>query len=376
MIIYGAILIPILTAIVLYLFFKHRTSWWEFLVPAAASILLIIGMKAAIEAVQVRSDEYWGSFVQRAEYYEAWDEWIEQTCTRSCCCDSKGENCGTETYDCSYRLYHPPSWHIVTTTGEVINITSGQYKEIVSILGGDTFVDMHRDYYTIDGDKYFCAWSNSDSSKAIPVTTLHSYENRVKAADQSVFHFEKVSDELISKYKLFQYPPISDSYKQAAVLGDNSQDGQVANKKLQYINGKLGHSKQVKVFVLVFCDQPVQAGIYQKWLWSGGNMNEFVVCIGVDKLRNVKWCEPISWTRNEELKVRVKQFVQNQEKLNLCALSDFMQPHIKNGFQRLDFKEFDYLTVEPPAGAVVFTYILTLLINIGLSMWIIKNEHV
>ena len=42
-------------------------------------------------------------------------------------------------------------------------------------------------------------------------------------------------------------------------------------------------------------------------------------------------------------------------------------------FQRKDFKEFNYITVEPPTWAVVTTYIITILITFVLCYWAIVN---
>jgi hypothetical protein len=190
-----------------------------------------------------------------------------------------------------------------------------------------------------------------------------------------VFNFSDVSKEDVKKYSLKEYPEIYTYYKMQSVIGDSSEDALLADKKFCYINGLLGHKKEVRIFVLVFKDQPVEAGLYQEWYWSGANMNEFVICIGVDKERNVKWCKPFSWTRSETLKAEVKNFVQSQTKLNLSAVADFTQKQVDKGFVRRSFKEFNYLTVEPPMWAVILTYLLTIAINIGLSYWIIINKY-
>ena len=142
MLIWGAILIPICTAIILLTFFKHDTTWWEFFIPLLVSILMIGGSKAIIEHSQVTTTEYWGSFVNVVEYYEAWNEYIHQTCTRTVSC---GKDCTTtETYDCSYVQYHSPYWQIRTTTNERVNITQSQYKGFVRKFGNQSFVDLRR----------------------------------------------------------------------------------------------------------------------------------------------------------------------------------------------------------------------------------------
>ncbi len=299
MIIYGALLIPLIAAFILYKYFSRETVWWELLIPISISFIFIISAKSLIETVQVSSKEYWGSFVTEARYYEDWNEYIHQTCTRSC-----GKEC-TETYDCSYVEYHPAEYQIATTTGEILNIGRNDYHRLVTLFGNENFKELHRNYYTDDGDEYYSNWPG-DSLKSFPVTTEHTYENRIKAADQSIFHFATVKEPEIKQYGLIQYPEIASNYKMHVVLGDSSQDALNADKKVQYINALLGHKKQVKIFVLIFKNQPIDAGLYQEWYWSGGNMNEFVVCIGIDGARNVSWCKPVSWTQNELLKSKVK----------------------------------------------------------------------
>lgn len=375
MIIYGSLLIPFIIAIILYKYYSHKTVWWEFFIPLFVSLIFTIIMKLSIEQMQITSKEYWGSFIQKALYYEDWNEYIQQTCTSTCCCDSKGNNCITTTYDCSYVKYHPAKWLIETTTGESMKITNVQYDKIKKLFfKNESFVELNRDYHTNDGDLYYSLWPK-DSTSSISVTTLHHYENRIKAADQSIFHFEEVKKEDIEKYNLKEYPEIYNNYEMDVVLGDNSKEAKIANEQIKYINSLLGHKKEVKIFVLIFNNQPIEAGLYQEWYWSGANMNEFVICIGIDKNRKVKWCKPISWTECEKLKTDVKNFVINQDQLNLSSLSSFLLTNIDKQFTRRNFDEFDYLTVEPPTWAIILTYILTIGINILLSKWIINNEY-
>lgn len=372
MIIYFALLIPVLTAIALYYFFAHKTLWWEFAIPFLASLIMVVLLKLAVDSYVVRSEEYWGSFVDKVEYYEKWDEWIDETCYRECCCDSKGQNCSQEPYDCSYRKIHDPSWKIINTIGEEISISEKEYNRIKRTLGNEEFVDMHRDYHRIDGDMYFSRWTG-DSITAIPVTTLHWYDNKIKATDMSVFKFLDVDTADIRRYDLKEYPPIINNYQMQAVLGDSGMDARIANKKLQYINGALGHDREMRAFILVFKNQTMDAAFKQEAYWQGANMNEFVVCIGIDDERNVKWCKVLSWTYNRRLKSETQDMVMDQKRLNLRNIADTLNYSLRD-FQRRDFREFDYLTVEPSIWAIIGCYLLVLAMNIGISAWVIHNE--
>ena len=46
----------------------------------------------------------------------------------------------------------------------------------------------------------------------------------------------------------------------------------------------------------------------------------------------MKWSKVISWTKNEELKVEVRDFVQEQKKLNLSLTVEYLQNKIENDF--------------------------------------------
>jgi hypothetical protein len=54
-------------------------------------------------------------------------------------------------------------------------------------------------------------------------------------------------------------------------------------------------------------------------------------------------------------------------------LYNYMNDNL-NKFQRRSFKEFDYLTVEPSVGAVIFIYLLALAISIGTCIWVTTND--
>lgn len=232
MIIYFALFIPVLTAIILYRFYAHKMLWWEFCIPFAASIVLVFLLKLAIDQYSIKSEEYWGSFVDKVEYYEKWDEWIDEVCYRECCCDAKGENCSQESYDCSYCRTHQPKWELTNTIGETISISKHEYGRIKKILGNERFIDMDRDYYRIDGDKFVSKWQR-DSTTSIPVTTLHWYENKVKATDASVLKFLEVDTSDVRHYDLKEYPTIKNGYQMRAVIGDSGMDARIADKKLQ-----------------------------------------------------------------------------------------------------------------------------------------------
>jgi hypothetical protein len=374
MIIWFALIIPIITSIVLLVYFRHKTTLWEFAIPIGVSIVLIVIFKLSVETYLTSDTEYWGGYVTKVRYYEDWNEYIHKICTETYACgtDSKGNTryC-TRTYDCSYVDYHPPYWQIIESNGFKLRISKNNYARLKAKFGTpEKFVDLKRNYHTNDGDMYQVAWGGEDTTLE-SITTMNTYENRVQAS-QSTFNYYEVDP---TKDKLYEYPKPNNNYYMPVILGPGGPTKKEAERKFQLLNAKLGRTKQVRVFVLIFVDKPLDVGHDQENYWVGGNKNEFTIAIGVDKDYNVSWCHSFSWTEVELLKVETNQFVQEQETLDLVALADWLYPKIKADYIRLPFSRFNYLSVEPPMWAIIVTFIVTLLANVGISLWVILNRH-
>jgi hypothetical protein len=352
-------IIPIITAIILYAYFKHKTVWWEFLIPFGVSLILCVIMKWSVEAVQVSDTEWWTGAVNFAEYYEAWDETVP---CRHPKYDDKGHFVGFEhIYDVDY---HPPYWQVVDTNGLTVHINDRKFTELTHKFGNNSFVNLHRHYHTINGNKYVTQWDKSDE-KCEVCTTSHRYKNRLLASN-SVFKFPEPD----SKEGLFEYPRIGGYYDSQFILGGNDP---VAERKLALWNAHNGHDKQCRLMFLLYNQLPIDIALNQENHWQGGNKNEFIVAIGLDD-GIVKWCHVISWTEEDTLKTEVRNYITSQEKLDLSKSVDVVGEKVKDGFVRKHFKDFDYLTVEPPFWTVVLTFFLTIAVNVGLSVWIVKNE--
>lgn len=379
MLIYLSMVVPVITAIILYVYWKRKTVWWEFLIPFGASLLLCCIMKWTVESVQTADTEWWTGAVTSAEYYEPWDEevacrhpkykTVTRTRTRT---DSKGR---TETYTETEQVqdgyehmydvdYHPAYWQVIDTNGITVGINDRKFAELTYKFGNRSFVNMNRRYHSINGNKYVAKWDGSDE-KCEVCTTEHSYKNRLIASN-SVFKFPEPD----SKEGLVEYPRIGGFYDSQFILGAYDP---IAERKLALWNARNGREKQCRLIFIIYNDMPVDVALNQENHWQGGNKNEFIVGVGVSG-GNVKWAYIISWTENELLKSEVKQLVLAQDKLELVPLVDKVGEKVKTSFARKHFKDFDYLTVEPPFWTVALTFILTIAINVGISVWIVKNE--
>jgi hypothetical protein len=362
-------IIPILAVGIAYYFFKHKLNWLEVVGQLIVPTLFILIFKGCAVQSRTTDTEYWSTSVSKVEYYESWDEWISQTCSSTCCCDEDGNNCTTTYYDCSYRRYHDEYWQMVDKSGNSYRISKSEYDRLVKKFGNKNFVDLGRDYDLNDGDKYVATWDGSNEDLEVCVTK-HTYENRPQVSS-SVFNYPEVSEEDVKSYGLYEYPTIYKYQKQDHLLG-------MANKhtehELDVLNARLGPKKQVKLFVLVFRDKTKRSAEMQEWYWKGGNKNEFIVCIGLDKEDNVQWCYPFSWTEAQNTKINTRTFIEEQEKIDWDKTTDFLYTEMETNFSRKEFTDFDYLTVELSSGQLLALWIITFILCTILTLVFITND--
>jgi hypothetical protein len=323
--------------------------------------------------------EWLGGYVTEVRYYEDWNEKVSCRhpiyCSRRVCSGSgKTRSCHSESYVCGHVHlydvdYHPEHWTAETTLGRY-NIEHSKYNKLIDQFGtGKQFVELNRNYHTDDGDMYSTMWGKQEETLE-PVATTETYENRPKAS-HSIYHFQELDSAEIKTYKPFEYPEIYDQYTQTTLLGYHDPTNL---HKLQVVNSLLGATKQVRVFLLVFRNQPREAGLVQERYWQGGNMNEIVVCVGIDSQDNITWGNVFSWTESTGVKIKIKNDIEATGILDLSRTIDMIQDEIKFEWKRKDFHEFDYINIDPTIPQFIWIYILTLLINVGIAYWIIVNE--
>ena len=359
---WAALLIPIIAGLFCHYKVPHKFVWWEILMPMLPVFIIVPSVKYLADCVMTRDLERHTGMAVRARYYEDWNEYVHKMCTRTV---GSGKNARTEIYDCSYVAYHGPEWEVEDSNGNVVSISEADYRRLVSRFGNELFHDLHRHYYTDDGDMYFTDWDQSDS-KLQPVTTLHAYENRVQAAS-GVLAFPEVDDPAAKG--LYEYPLSNGPLDDDAILG-SAPDRDMANRTLMMWNAKIGRQKEVRIWILLFHAKPRSAGFDQESYWKGGNKNEVVVCIGTDGSGKASWCHPFCWspdgnTSNDTMKVEIRDFVEKQHALSLPTVVDNVVQQVKEKFQRKQFAEFSYVHVEVGGGWVALIYVLTVLSTIA-----------
>lgn len=373
MIIFAAMLIPFITALVLWIGFRRKTLWWEFALPFVGSFIIGIFFHLITSAFLAQKTEYWGGWLVDASYYEAWNEKVYYTERVYAGTDSKGRS--------KYRNVtksrideHRAKWIARGSNGESYSLSSEEFNEFVHRWNNNLYIDLHRHYYSKNGNEYRTKFDSVDAHMET-TTSTHSYENRV-AISKSVFNFPKVSDKDFTDYHLVNYPE-NQEWWAPCVLGTNVPSFAEAEKRLSVFNAKRGAIDEVHVWMVIFKEQSLEAAIQQQNLWKNGNQNEFVICIDVDGENVVQWGHVFSWTNSTALTVEARDFVNAQQgsQVNLVKITEWVEQNLPGRWKRKDFaKDFSYIRIGPPTWAIVTTFLLTILMNVGISFFIVKNE--
>jgi len=393
MIIYGSLILSLFITFIFYVLKRKEFVWWEFFLPFTLTLITVVVSKLIINYSSTHFTEYWGSNISYVVEEEPYNYWHTETCSYTTCTGSgKDETCTTMYYDCSHQVDVGPSWYAVTNLGEKFYISEKQRDEISKLFGTQPIVIEQRDNYapddkcsSSDGTKFEnkkvgqvsniiqTKWNKTDNT-AKPYFSIHTYENRIKASDLTVFNIKLVTDKQADSLKLFKYPELKDNLDYPTILSDKiSKDIQ---EKFKRLNGKFGPSNKCRLWVLVFKDKPSIIGNYQENYWVKGNKNELIICIGVDKTNKINWVNSFSWSNSNILTADVKQKAIELNELNDStwnAYYNYLNNNLQR-FQKRSFKEFNYLTVEPSKAAIIIVYILAILISIGCNIWVIKNE--
>ena len=374
------IFVPVIVSVIILLFWMKKVVWWEVLLLIVPSALIILLLNTIMVSYNTSDTEYLGSYIKKVNYYEPWDERVPCRhpiyCTRSYPCGSaKSPRTCTSTYVCghvhAYDVdYHPEYWTKEDNYKEEYDISYSEFKYLRKLFATNQyFVELNRDFHSIDGDAYSTNWAGEPERSSV-ITKEGSYTNKIRAS-HSVFKFENITEKEVAKWSLYEYPEVTD-YKQKVVLG-KKVDGRT-ERKLQYINGYYGPKKQFKLFVLFFKNQSMDVVNKQRSYWEGGNKNEFVVCIGVDNSGRFEWVDAFSWMSKPALEVEVEEFISRTEDVKLKKFADWLPNQVAAHWKRRDFNDFEYLQMELTETQLWWIMIILMIYNIAMSVWVINNE--
>ena len=332
--------------------------------------------------------EIWNGHVISAVYEEAWTERVHRTCQTH---DSKGRVTGS--YDCSYNVYHPPSWTGQTNNGsvETFHVGSSSYRAYVDRFGNEQQTgSRHGGQISFgDGRTFQTNYSEGDAESLVPSAQEHPYVNYVKGAQMSL-HRKSIGNEKGFEALFAPYPgtqsgsfgPIE--FNHVIVKGVQVPDAwsKALDAALDRSLAYLGKERQVNVMVYVVgTDKPsFRAALDAKW--ANGKKNDVMVLVGAPAFPEVAWADAMAWTVTDlfhvSLRDRVAEMksVDDPEALAAAIVDQVALPAGKGGYDRKPMEDYEYLAseIELPLWSHAFVWIICGILAWATS-WALENNE-
>ena len=190
-------------------------------------------------------------------------------------------------------------------------------------------------------------------------------------------HFN-TSDTIMSKYagKLPKYPETYDYYRYNRVINETKTDYGWINTYLNDQLRQMGKEKQLNVIVVI-TDKPYDYYTAIRQEWQGTKRNDVQLYFGLDPDGNIAWFKADSFADGQSNATML-------ESLRIPTLNAKITPElineqmliIKQKFVRLPNEKLEYLKDQwsPSIGFITFLTILNLLISIGVSIAMHKED--
>ena len=368
-------IIPFLAALILFLFFRKKVVWWEYIILIIPSLLFTFLIKIIMVNYNASDTEYLGGYITKITYYEDWDELVQVRHEEEYVSghDSDGNPIySTRVWYTTERRYHPERWTYVDNESKYEKpIKKELYNKIKSRLGTPSiFKDMHRKYHKKDGDAYITIYDGS-VKHIYDITISRPYKNKIQAShSNTIFKMSEITKEMADSLKLYNYPDI-ENLTQIPILGRKATYDEL--QIFRYINAVKGKKNQFRTYVLFFNYDELEKSELQKAYWQNGNKNEFIVSLGM-KGDSVVWTNCFSWCDIPKLEVMTRNYFINNPKLNLKDYGNWLNNQIDNNWIRKEFEDFNYIEIEMSGLQYAILFVLTVIFNLGVSLCVIYNN--
>lgn len=330
--------------------FKYEISFKEILIQFGITFVFVVGAYELSKASLTSDTQILNGQVMSKDRERV-------SCSHSYSCNCRTDSKGNTSCDTCYEHSYDVDWNVRTNVG---NFTIDRINR--------------------QGTKEPPRWSAVTIGE--PVALEDSFKNYIKGAPLSIFNQEDVK--LTTKFQSMipGYPRVFDYYhvNRVVSMGVPLVNPNLLNDKLADSLKILGPNKQANItFVFVKTDdQSYRYALERAWL--GGKKNDIIIVIGVTDYPKISWVDTITLGKNANntmLQVKLRddlmalQTVDNYD--NIMAI---VNKDVGGNFNRKHMKDYAYLDdeIQPSMTTMIVIFILTVLCNIGLTIFFFKNE--
>lgn len=353
------LIVPVLWIIASRLLLSHDISTKEMLIQFGITVVFVVAAYYISKANLTSDVEILNGQVTGKNYQH-----VSCSHSYSCHCytyyttDSKGRSTSHEHCDTCYEHAYDIDWNVLTNVGNL---------EIDRI-----------DRQGVDTPP---RWSNVYIGE--PASTSKNYDNYIKGAKFSIFNYK--DNQLDQKYAKMipNYPSVYDYYRinRVVPVGILIPNMIALNQGLNNQLRILGPQKQANiVMVIVNTTDPAYRYALER-AWIGGKKNDIIIVIGMTYYPQIAWVDVITLGKdagNEMLQVQLRdQLLKLQSIEKADNVISIIGSTVASDFHRKRMKDYEYLKeeIQPSMTALIIISVLTLLCNIGLTIFFYKNRE-
>jgi len=335
------LLVPLAVACLAY-FLSDEISLLELIVLVAVQVIVAGTATYIVSRINTDDVETWSGYV-----VEKHREIVPCAHSYPCnchttCTGGKNQTCSTTCQTCYLHL-RDYDWVVVTSNAEVVTIAR------VDLQGA---AEPPRFTSTRIGD----------------VTAVgHTYTNYVKAAPGTLFKHQGSSTAYAAE--LPDYPTTYDYYRiDRHLIGGTPPRAGPWSRALDELNSDIGARKEANVIVVTVVDRPIDWYYALEEKWVGGKQNDVILVVSTDADHRPQWAQVMTWSKNEMLKVGLRDAVMDMPTLDRDRVIDALRDHVSSKFERRSMEDFKYLssTITPTFKQWVLTLLAALSCTIGL----------
>lgn len=359
MMLFGLLMVPVLIGLAGLIFSKGKVTLKEFAILEAVVVVIIgVGYLIALHASTLDTEIWNGVIATKTEGRERCCHTYRCDCHDVCTGSGDDRRCHEECDTCYRHGGRKTGWD-----GDITWDASSSNGEHV-----------YHDGCNSPGSSPPARWNAIVVGE--PTAVEHSYTNYIKGNPDTILRRTGAAERF--RARIPEYPQVFDHYRADRFLavGLTVPDRQRLNARLSEINARLGAPKQVNITVIVVAERDPMylEGLREAWL--GGKKNDLVVVIGAPDFPSIAWAGVVSWTRNEDIKISIRDRLAGLPSFDGNAVLDVVAEEVQGKFVRRPMADFEYLksTLEPPTWACWLLFILGCCISIGLKIYFWHND--
>ena len=341
------LLLPVLIGLGGLIFGKRKINWKEFLVQEAVVVMLVGAGFWIGRSSQTKDVEVWSGRVTKKAQVQVPCRHSYPCNPHDCMCstDSNGITTCSTCWDTCYEHSFDYDWNVYDSTGTVFTIVPVDRQGLMKPQ----------------------RWE--DAYVGEPTASRHGFTNYIKGSPWTIIKRTGAAERFsVPAYpdRIYNYYYVSRFVSTVPIVDKRPWiDG------LTEMNADLGKKKQVNIILLI-TDAADSAYIHAlEEAWLGGKKNDFVVVIGAPHHPKIDWVRAMSWTRVEELKIAVRDRLQEVGTLDKRdEILAVIREEVGGKFVRRPMADFEYLNAEirPPTWVLVLILLLGIATSVGLTI--------